>query len=61
MPKTAQMYAKVHVHHVYTVLKSMQRSRTEAIRTQIKPSKPTWEITKITKESKYKENIWSTE
>ena len=26
----------------------MQRSGTEAIRTQIQPSKPKWEITKIT-------------
>ena len=35
--------------HLLKSAKSIQRSRTEAIRTQIKPSKPTWEITKITK------------
>ena len=29
-------------------VKSMQRSGTEAIRTQIQPSKPKWEITNIT-------------
>ena len=29
-------------------VKSMQRPGTEAIRTQIQPSKPKWEITKIT-------------
>ena len=39
-------------------VKSMQRPGTEAIKTQSQPSKPKREITKITK---YKENIWSTE
>ena len=34
----------------------MQRSGHEAIRTQIQPSKPKWEITNITNEK-----TWSTE
>ena len=36
-----------HFSH-YKKEQNMQRSRTEAIRTQIQPSKPTWEIAKIT-------------
>ena len=39
----------------------MQRSGTEAIRTQIQPSKSKWEITNITNSQNTKENIWSTE
>ena len=39
---------------VYIKVKSMQRSGTGAIRTQIKPSKPKREVTNI---QKYKENI----
>ena len=43
-------------------VKNMQRSGTEATRTQIQPSKPKRETTNIYyKQSKYKENIWSTE
>ena len=34
---------------MYSKAKSMQRSGTEAIRTQIQPSKPKREITNITK------------
>ena len=36
---------------------SMQRSGTEEIRTQIQPSKPKQEITKITNSQKNKENM----
>ena len=39
----------------------MQRSGNEAIRTQIQPSKPKWEITNITNSQNAKENIWLTE
>ena len=39
----------------------MQRPGTEAIRTQIQPSKPKREITKITNSQNKKENIWTTE
>ena len=39
----------------------MLRSGTEAIRTQIQPSNPKWEITNITNSQNAKENIWSTE
>ena len=38
----------------------MQRSGTEAIRTQIQPSKPEWEITDTSNSQNTKENIWST-
>ena len=41
----------------YYLVKSMQRSETEAIRNQIQPSNPEQEINNITKQSKYKENI----
>ena len=37
--------------------KNMQRSGTEAIRTQIQPSKPKREITKITNSQKKKEHM----
>ena len=40
-------------------VKSMQRSGTKAIRTQIQPSKPKREITNITKVKIQRENIWS--
>ena len=36
----------------------MQRSGSEAIGTQIQPSKPKWEITNITNSQNTKENIW---
>ena len=39
----------------------MQRSGTEAIRTQIQSSKSKWEITNMTNSQNTKENIWSTE
>ena len=39
----------------------MQRSETEAIRTQFQPPEPKWEITNITNNQNKKENIWSTE
>ena len=39
---------------------NMQRPGTGEIRTQITPSKPKREITKITKQSKCKEKVWST-
>ena len=42
-------------------VRSMQSSGTEAIRTQIQPSKPKLEITNITNSQNTKENIWSTE
>ena len=45
----------------YLKVKSMQRSGTEAIRTQILLSKPKREITNITNSQNTKENIWSTE
>ena len=41
--------------------KSTQRQGTEAIRTQIQPSKPKCEITNITNSQNTKENIWPTE
>ena len=42
-------------------VKSMQRARTEAIRTLNQPSKLKREITKITNSVITKKNIWSTE
>ena len=39
----------------------MQKSGTEAIRTQIQSSKPKREITNITNSQNTKENIWLTE
>ena len=44
---------------MYLVIKvrSMQRSGTEAIRTQIQPSKQKWEINNITNSQNTKENI----
>ena len=42
-------------------VRSMQISGTEAIRTQIQPSKPLWEINNITNRQHTKENIWLTE
>ena len=36
----------------------MQKSATEAIRTQIQSSKPKWEINNITNSQNAKENIW---
>ena len=42
-------------------VRSKQRSGTGAIRTQIQPSNPKWEITNITNSQNTKENIWSTE
>ena len=39
----------------------MQRSGTEAIRTQIQPSNPKREITNITNSQNTKANIWLTE
>ena len=46
---------------VPTKVKSMQRPGTEAIITQIQPSKTKREITKITHSQNTKEKIWSTE
>ena len=42
---------------IISKVKSMQRSRTESIRTQIQPSKPKREITKITNSENTKKNI----
>ena len=43
-------------------VKSMQSPGTEAMRTEIQPSKPKWEITKITNSQNTKRKyIWSTE
>ena len=50
----------LNILHFVVQVESMQRPGTEAIRTQIQPIKPNWEITKVTSSQKYKENIWST-
>ena len=42
-------------------VKSMQRSATEAIRTQLQPSKPKREETNITNSQNAKRTLWSTE
>ena len=46
---------------MFVHVKSMQRSGTEAIRTQFQPSKPKREITNTTNSQNTKENICSTE
>ena len=45
--RIASNFQKTHVSKIPVKVKSMQRSATEAIRTQIQPSKPKQEITKI--------------
>ena len=42
-------------------VRSMQRSGSEAIRTQIQPLKPKREISNITNSQNTKENVWLTE
>ena len=45
----------------YHEVRSMQRSGTKAIRTQIQPSKTKQEITNVTNSQDTKENTWLTE
>ena len=50
-------YSFLHLEMLYALyknVKSMQRSETETIRTQIQPKKPKWEITTITNSQKTK-------